>query len=339
MVGSNQAVVTATGPSLPTMKQYFTLDQTDSFLVRVEADGANLSANWMGPGRGGFHRLGRILASPTTIALWSFLLITTVSSVTTQPINSSATGYEVGAFYDNTSRNGLVVGSVTHDIWKTGVYFSGANNSLTSMNVFGGATSPWECCRMVLCPETRFLRPRFLSVSAATGGSTMQNYAAENTNYTPRLPWTNGVPFGWNSWGVIQQNINYTDAIAVSDFFHTNLQVGRISQNSGTVYINLDSYWNNLTSFQLQSFVNHCHADGQKAGIYFGPFVWFGRRPMRQTPTSRGHATLIFTAISCCAMAAAIFESVDGGLAVDPTHPGTQGSINYYSIEYHQLGV
>src|SRR6202790_4443539 len=31
---SNQVVVTATGPGLPAMKQYFTLDQYDSFLVR-----------------------------------------------------------------------------------------------------------------------------------------------------------------------------------------------------------------------------------------------------------------------------------------------------------------
>jgi hypothetical protein len=39
------------------------------------------------------------------------------------PINNSGTSYEVGAFYDNTSRNGLVVGSVTHDTWKTGIFF------------------------------------------------------------------------------------------------------------------------------------------------------------------------------------------------------------------------
>ena len=69
--------------------------------------------------------------------------------------------------------------------------------------------------------------------------------------------------------------ISYTDAIAVSDFFHTNLEQNGFT-NSGTVYINLDAFWNNLNGFQLQSFVNHCHALGQKAGIYFGPFVWFG---------------------------------------------------------------
>ena len=46
---SNQVIVTATGKGLPTMKQYFTLDQNDSFLVSVSMVGTNLSANWMGP--------------------------------------------------------------------------------------------------------------------------------------------------------------------------------------------------------------------------------------------------------------------------------------------------
>src|ERR1700733_4808192 len=47
--GSNQAAVTALGSGSPEMRQYFTLDQTDSVLVRVDMAGTNLSANWMGP--------------------------------------------------------------------------------------------------------------------------------------------------------------------------------------------------------------------------------------------------------------------------------------------------
>src|SRR5277367_2297879 len=46
---NNQVIVTATGSGLPVMKQYFTLDQNDSFLVRVDVSGSNLKANWMGP--------------------------------------------------------------------------------------------------------------------------------------------------------------------------------------------------------------------------------------------------------------------------------------------------
>ncbi len=63
-----------------------------------------------------------------------------------------------------------------------------------------------------------------------------------------------------------------------SDFFHTNLEQNGFV-NQGTVYINLDAFWNNLNSFQLQSFVNHCHALGQKAGIYSTVrLVWLNQR-------------------------------------------------------------
>ena len=182
------------------------------------------------------------------------------------PMNSSATSYEVGAFYDNTSRNGLVVGSVTHDTWKTGIFFDGANNNLSLLNVFGGATSPWDVDPHGYVIGNTVSSPTMFVGFGADWRVTMQNYAAENTNFIPRLAWTNGVPFGWNSWGVIQQNITYADAIAASDFFYTSL-VNHNFSDKGTVYINLDSYWDNLTDQQLQAFTAHCHAHGQKAGI------------------------------------------------------------------------
>ena len=49
VTSSNQVVVTAVGTGLPVMKQSFTLDHTDSFLVRLDVLGSNLSAYWMGP--------------------------------------------------------------------------------------------------------------------------------------------------------------------------------------------------------------------------------------------------------------------------------------------------
>jgi alpha-galactosidase len=42
-------MVTATGSGLPTMEQFFTLDQEDSFLVSVKMLGTNLSASWVSP--------------------------------------------------------------------------------------------------------------------------------------------------------------------------------------------------------------------------------------------------------------------------------------------------
>jgi hypothetical protein len=329
LVGTNQAVVTSTGSGLPAMKQYFTLDEADSFLIRVEAVGSNLKANWMGPvvvdATGGVD-LGvandnRALCVPFDND--GFVRYNAA------PINSSGVGYEVAAFYDNTTRNGLVVGSVTHDIWKSGVYFNGGNNKLNQMNVFGGATSPWDVMPHGSVSGNSISSPTVFVGFGDDWRTTILNYAAENTRSAPRLAWTNGVPFGWNSWGVIQENINYADAAAVSDFFHTNLQANGFS-NQGTVYINLDSYWDNLNGFELQSFVNHCHANSQKAGIYFGPFVFFGSATdatnwfVEGTTNGYRYSDVLLTDGN------GHFQSTDGGLAMDPTHPGTKERIDYY---------
>jgi alpha-galactosidase len=58
-----------------------------------------------------------------------------------EPFGGSVTSYEVSALYDNTSRHGLVIGSVEHDVWKTGIISTTSSNAITSLEVFGGITS------------------------------------------------------------------------------------------------------------------------------------------------------------------------------------------------------
>jgi Alpha galactosidase C-terminal beta sandwich domain len=335
--GSNQAVVTSTGSGLPMMKQYFTLDQNDSFLVRVDVSGFKLKANWMGPvvvdAAGGVD-IGITNDNRALVVPFDNDGFVRYNAM---PINSSSTGYEVAAFYDNTSRNGLVVGSVTHEVWKSGVYFYGANNKLNQMNVFGGATSPWDVMPHGYISGNTISSPTMFIGFGADWRVTMQNFAAANTNFVSRLAWTNGVPFGWNSWGVIQQNINYTDAIAISDYFYANL-IGHNFANHGTVYINLDSYWDNLSSAQLQSFASHCHAHGEKAGIYFGPFVWFGSANDSTNWVVEGTANAYHYSDILLRDGNGNFESSDGGLALDPTHPGTKQRISYYINEFTNWG-
>ena len=337
VTSSNQVAVTATGNGLPTMRQYFTLDQTDSFLVRVDMVGTNLSANWMGPvvvdttGGVDIGSYGDDRALCVPFDNDGFV------SYNAMPINNTGVSYEVGAFYDNSSRNGLVVGSVTHDVWKTGIYFYGANNKLNQMNVYGGATAPADVMSHGSVMGNTISSPTMFVGFGSDWRQVMENFAAENTNFVPRMAWTNGVPFGWNSWGVLQQNITYTDAVAVSDFFHTNLEPNGFT-NGGTVYINLDAFWNNLNSFQLQSFVNHCHALGQKAGIYFGPFVWFGSVTNATNTFVEGSANQYRYSDLLLRGTNGNAESVDGGLALDPTHPADKDLINYYVNLYTNYG-
>ena len=329
---SNQVVITATGSGLPTMKQCFTLDQNDSFLVRMDVSGSNLKANWMGPvvvdSTGGVN-IGVTNDNRALVVPFDNDGFVRYNAM---PMNSSGTSYEVGAFYDNTTRNGLVVGSVTHDIWKTGIFFVGANNKLNAMNVYGGAASPAGVAQPGYVSGNTVSSPTMFVGFGADWRVTMENYAAANTNFAPRLAWTNGVPFGWNSWGVIQQNISYTDAIAPFRIIsHVNLMNHNFASH-GTVYVNLDAFLGMTISVphNCKASVNHCHAKGQKSGIYFGPFVFFGSATDATNGIVEGTTNTYHYSDVLLRDGNGNFESSDGGLAMDPTHPGTQQRIDYY---------
>jgi hypothetical protein len=350
IVNGTQVTVTNSGAGLPAMLQYFTLDQMDSFLVSVSLNAStNLQSNWMAPLVDGTIGGVDIGITNDNRALFVPFDNDHFVSYNSESMNGSDTGNEVGAFYDNVSRNGLVAGSVTHDTWKTGVYWSGANNKLNQLQVFGGLTDHWTWDVM---PHGS-VRGNVISSPVIFVGfnndwrTAMENFANENTLFAPKLAWNGGVPFGWDSWGVTnyQSNISYPAAIAVSDSIRTDLQINGYT-NGGTVYVNLDSYWNNLwtdwSGTNLQNFVAHCHANGQKAGIYFTPFAFWGNAndatnywvPVGYPPNYNLYR---FSDILLRDANGNVISN-DGALAIDPTHPGAQGYIDYYLYWFQTWG-
>ena len=336
--GSTQAVVTATGAGLPAMKQFFTLTESNNFLARLLVEETNLSANWIGPvvvdSVGGVD-LG--VANDNRALCIPFDNDHFVR-YDAKPINNTAVSYEVAAFYDNTTRNGLVVGSLEHDVWKTGVYFYGANNKLNQMNVYGGAPCPWDVSPHSSVTGNSISSPTMFVGFNDDWRNGMEEFAAANLQFAPKLAWTNGVPYGWNSWGMLQQNIRFTNAAAASEFFRTNLTPNTFA-NNGAVYINLDAFWNdNFSDAERQSFVNLCHSNGQKAGVYFGPFVWFGSTndawwwPVEGTGNVYHYQDILLRDTN------GNYQSNDGGWAVDPTHPGTRLRINYWMNMFTNYG-
>ena len=158
------------------------------------------------------------------------------------PFDREVTSYEVSALYNNASRLGLIVGSVGHDTWKTGVCSTTASNAVTSLEVFGGITSS----------ETRDVLPHG-KISGATIKSPkifvgcfsdwrdgLAAYATANAVVVPPRTWKGGVPFGWNSWGKLQFGLTFEKAIQVSDFFARQLPQ---FENHGVAYIGLDAGW------------------------------------------------------------------------------------------------
>ena len=326
-------MVTSTSTGLPVMKQYFVLDQDDSFLTQVTVASAGTNSNWMGPvvmDTFGGVDLGSYTDDRALYVPFDndhFVRYNAMS------LNSTSTGYEVGAFYDNSSRTGLVVGSVTHDTWKTGIYWSGSSNKLNKLNVFGGATSStatWDVLPHGSVVGTNISSPTVFVGFGSDWRSVLESFADENALMVPKVPWTNGVPFGWNSWYAFGTTINYNKAVAVSDFIKNSLQPNNFSNNS--LYVNLDSYWSNLSAAQVTEFAAHCHANGQKAGIYWGPWVWWGS-PANLSNTVVEGSSYLYSDIAL-RTPGGVIQTNDGAIALDPTHSGTLQRVDYYLNQF-----
>ncbi len=249
------------------------------------------------------------------------------------PFGSQVMSHEVSALYNNASRAGLVIGSVAHDTWKTGIKSITTSNALTSLEVFGGNTSTET--RDVL-PHGKISGELIKSPKVFIGWfddwrTGLETFAQANAVVTPPRAWSSGVPFGWNSWGKLQWQLSFAKAIEVSDFFAAELLPHHF-QNDGVVYIGLDSGWNKFSDSELKQFVAHCQSNHQAAGIYFTPFTAWGDRaeaPVAGTDYQFKDLYLYANGQK---------QTLDGGIALDPTHPGTRKLIERTLNRFQQAG-
>jgi IPT/TIG domain/Carbohydrate binding module (family 35)/Alpha galactosidase C-terminal beta sandwich domain len=330
--GETDVTLTATDGS-PTMIQRFIMS-ANHFTVQVELDNASAGSSEMSPlvvNQAGAVDTGSYTDPRFLVVPYDNNAYYNYNAET--PNGLSDTGYEVGAFYDNTSRNGLVVGSVTHDTWKTGIQFTGNANKLDLLWAYGGANSTEDQLPQSAVSGAKILSPVVMVGYYDDWRQGMEDFANTNAQYAPMLAWTGPAPMGWNSWGKIQNNLSYTNATAVEDYFHTQLPN---YNNNGVVYINLDNYWTNLTDSQLQSFVTHAHSQGQKAGIYWTPFIIWNWTDL--TTAVDGAPSYKFGDIVMKYPNGTPMGAVDSAWGADPTHPGTQQRIDYYINKFKTIG-
>jgi hypothetical protein len=125
---------------------------------------------------------------------------------------------------------------------------------------------------------------------------------------------------------VIQNHLTAANAKGNVDFIASQLQGFR---NSGTAYMDLDSFWDNLVSggmngdfSKLTTFANDCKSKGLKPGIYWAPFTDWWKQP-RQIEGSNYDYKDVWTKVN------GNYHDLDGGRAMDPTHPGTRERIAF----------
>ncbi|MEK8128903.1 CBM35 domain-containing protein [Paenibacillus filicis] len=334
---------------LPTLKQSFYLYNNAPYLL-TEASASQaggLTTSYIAPvvvhARGGVN-IGtygdnRVLVTPFDNDSWSRYQAKTIN---TRLNTGSYVSSELTAIYDNTSRKGLVLGSVTHDTWKTGIAWSGTDNKLNELRVFGGFTS--QASTHDSLPHAAVSGRTVTSPKIFIGfyddyRTGLESYGQVNAAIAPPLAFgkniPKGVPVGWNSWGAYAEHLSYDKAVEVSNYFKEHLQHESFA-NKGNFYINLDSYWDNMTDQQLSDLVKLIRRNGQKAGIYYSPFVYWGdnlEQPVEGTDGKYKYSDIVLRDAG-----GQVLPKLDGAYAVDPTHPASKQRIDYYMNRFKKHG-
>lgn len=244
--------------------------------------------------------------------------------------------YEVSAIYNNENRNGIVIGSIEHSDWKTGVDMQkGDRQNIGSLICFGGvADTLTRDSRPHGELKGQTIKSPLVFIGLYSDWRTgLEAYGKANAAVAPVKQWPGAVTFGWNSWGALQFNLTQPKAIEVSDFFKNKLENNHFINPDSTVTIGLDSGWNSFSEAELKDFADHCAANGQLAGIYWTPFTDWGRDPERDMQDAPGYK---FKDVYLYAGGKP--QNLDGAYAIDPTHPAIEEQMKKISALFHRTG-
>ncbi len=257
-----------------------------------------------------------------------------------EPIDSTKDpdSYEVTAIFDNASRKGMVLGSVTHDLWRTGILARDLGDGTAGkVEVFGGATGHWTHDvepHGVVTGKT--IRSPLVMVGYFTDWRDgMDTYGKLNAQIHPPLAWSGGVPFGWNSWAAYLEKVDNRKYLAAADFIHNELEPSGF-ENHGTTYVNWDAGWTDVKEADLIAAARHIHTQGQKAGIYFTPFSYWSddlKKPVEGTNGMYTYGDILLRDSKGNPL-----PKIDAARPLDPTHPGTIARIDYELARFVEWG-
>lgn len=324
---------------LPDLLQRFTLLESETFVVaELEIIGTDLESNSISVIKG-----DHLFNSP--IGETNFIRVPYDNDTFIRyEVNSVAEGFtgrssEVSSLYQNGSRAGFVLGSLDQSVWKTGIIANWVKSGAVSFEVLNGfsdaALTRDSMAHGSIKSDTLKSAKVFLGWYSDWRDG-MNDYSSELRKRTVRsIESSFESPYSWNSWGAIQTELNLDKAKAVVDFFADSIPYFR---NEGAAYIGLDSYWDNMIEgglegdfSKLRAFAEYCRNRGLKPGIYWAPFVDWGKTD-RRVEGSDYHYRDIWTKTG------GRYHDIDGARALDPTHPGTKQRIALLINKFNEIG-
>jgi hypothetical protein len=278
---------------------------------------------------------------------------------------SSGTSFEFTTIFDLPSDRGWVIGSVTHDFWKTGIDFRSGSSPgrLDGFIVYGGAATSDKAGDKRLpqnpagthdvCPHGAMAGTTIQSPTIFVGFFSdfrdgLNEFGRVSAAIAPPLPWKDGPPFAWMSFGAVP-DVRLEDVIGASDFLHDHLQPKGFSDGRGRVCVIIDG--NHFSADQLRQAAEHIHDNGQLAGFYLSPFACWpsgNEDPLAQTVDQ---TSLTFSQIALCDEQGRPIRVKDKACALDVTHPATlqwidrqiqqakQMGFNYFKLDFLSTGA
>lgn len=242
------------------------------------------------------------------------------------PVEHAKMSYEFTAVHGEGEAAGMVVGSLDHDNWKTGITISKVeyiNSFKVTAGVANEDTRDLDGVGHGFLHETIIASPRIFLGYFSSYQQGFQRFGECNAKIKPALPWDGPVPFGWNSWASLMGTLSYEKYQQSADFMESIKDT--FCDEEGSQYINFDAGWSNFVT-RMQDSVAYVLEKGQRPGSYLGPFIT--SPPFdREVPGTDGN--YLFEDLLLRDNTGKVLEHVDGLYSLDPTHPGTLANIRY----------
>jgi hypothetical protein len=257
--------------------------------------------------------------------------------------------YEFASVYDQDKLSGFVIGSLTHDCWKTGIRYTAgvANGVVDSLIVYGGAATKDNPSLPAAhggydgthdyvphgSVKGGTVRSPLIFLSAATDiRKVFVNYGQINTTVAGRSTWKGYAPFYWNSFGVegvlgYEKVMMPAGMVKIVDFIHT---LDHFNQYAQPV-LSIDSYDQGIYNTEmLASISKYGKKKNQQMGFYFIPFaIWTWKNSLDNKLQGTDYT-----------MKDVILKDNEGNpipykngdwaaYPLDPTHPATRAYIIY----------
>lgn len=271
----------------------------------------------------------------------------------------SGISYEFASSYNNDDFSGLVMGSISHDFWKTGIVYRAATQKgvIDSLKIYDGAATADNHSLPAdyggndgthdHAPHGTMkgssVNSSIIYLCAGDTRKGFVEYGNVNALFNGRLTWQGYAPVYWNSFGVegvlgYEGKMMPKDVVKIPDFIQTLPNFNKYAKP----VISIDSYDQSVyTTSLLASFNKYIEKKNQQLGFYFIPFAkWAWRNNTDNTKLEGTDYNLSDVVLRDSNNQPIWFKDGDWGcLALDPTHPAVRQFVIHRLNEAKAIGA